>query len=40
VERLGELARTSGVMLLTATRDPARSNAAVLAEALLEELGR
>ncbi len=40
VERLGELARTSGVVLLTATNDPALSNAAVLAEALREELGR
>jgi uncharacterized protein YeaO (DUF488 family) len=40
VERLGELARTGGVVLLTATKDPALSNAAVLAEALREELGR
>lgn len=39
VERLGELARTSGVVLLTATRDPASSNAAVLAEVVQEELG-
>jgi uncharacterized protein YeaO (DUF488 family) len=39
VERLGELARDAGVILLTATRDPALSHAAVLAELLLEELG-
>jgi uncharacterized protein YeaO (DUF488 family) len=39
VERLCELARTTGVVLLTATRDPGPSNAAVLAEALREELG-
>ena len=39
VERLGELARDAGVMLLTATRDPALSHAAVLAELLLEDLG-
>ena len=39
VERLGELARTSGVVLLTATKDLTSSNAAVLAEALEEELG-
>ncbi len=35
VERLGELAR-AGVILLTATRDPALSQAAVLAELLTE----
>nr|WP_211362324.1 DUF488 family protein [Pseudonocardia cypriaca] len=39
VERLGELARTSGVVLLTATRDPASSNAAVLVDVVQEELG-
>jgi uncharacterized protein YeaO (DUF488 family) len=39
VQRLGELARAGGVVLLTATRDPDRSHAAVLAELLLEELG-
>jgi uncharacterized protein YeaO (DUF488 family) len=39
VERLGELARAGGVVLLTATRDPDRSHAAVLAELLLEKLG-
>jgi len=38
VERLGELARDAGVVLLTATRDPAFSHAAVLAEVLGEEL--
>jgi uncharacterized protein YeaO (DUF488 family) len=39
VERLVELARDAGVVLLTATRDPALSHAAVLAEVLGEELG-
>jgi uncharacterized protein YeaO (DUF488 family) len=39
VDRLGELARTSGVVLLTATRDPASSNAAVLAEVVQAGLG-
>jgi uncharacterized protein YeaO (DUF488 family) len=39
VERLGELAQASGVVLLTATRDLALSHAAVLAEVLGEELG-
>lgn len=39
VERLGELARETGLVLLTATRDPALSHAAVLAEVLAEELG-
>jgi uncharacterized protein YeaO (DUF488 family) len=39
VDRLGELARTSGVVLLTATKDPALSNASVLAEALEEQPG-
>jgi uncharacterized protein YeaO (DUF488 family) len=38
VERLRDLARDAGVVLLTATRDPARSHAAVLAEVLGEEL--
>jgi uncharacterized protein YeaO (DUF488 family) len=38
VARLRELARDPGVVLLTATRDPALSHAAVLAE-LLEERG-
>jgi uncharacterized protein YeaO (DUF488 family) len=38
VERLGELARSGGVVLLTATKDPALSNAAVLAEAVQEGL--
>jgi uncharacterized protein YeaO (DUF488 family) len=39
VDRLGEYARSTGVVLLTATRDPALSHAAVLAELLLEEPG-
>ena len=39
VERLGELAQATGLVLLTATREPVLSHAAVLAELLLEELG-
>jgi uncharacterized protein YeaO (DUF488 family) len=39
VERLGELARDAGVVLMTATRDPVLSHAAVLAELLREQLG-
>jgi uncharacterized protein YeaO (DUF488 family) len=39
LDRLGELARTTGVVLLTATRHPDLSHAAVLAELLLEDLG-
>jgi uncharacterized protein YeaO (DUF488 family) len=36
VARLAELARATGLVLLTATREPAQSHAAVLAELLLE----
>jgi uncharacterized protein YeaO (DUF488 family) len=39
VERLDEIARGTGLVLLTATRDPSLSHAAVLAEVLGEELG-
>ena len=39
MERLGGLARDTGLVLLTATRAPVLSHAAVLAELLLDKLG-